>query len=140
MTRLAYISALMLFVLVGCSKKDEYVSPYKELEKFPAPVVRVDAPASAVVNVVTPIEVFFAVNSGCGGFGRFEETGTGLERTIKVFPKYRDGMCTTDLPTRQKTFEFKPTVKGTYTLRFYYQPNEYITKTILVGDMATIGG
>lgn len=139
MTRFAYISALMLFVLVGCSKKDEYVSPYKELEKFPAPVVRADAPASAAVNLVTPIDVYYIVNSGCGGFGRFEESGTGFERTIKVYPKYRDGMCTADLPTRKETYEFKPTVKGTYTLQFYYQPEEYMTKTIVVGDLATIG-
>ncbi|MBC5775205.1 hypothetical protein H8S95_14090 [Pontibacter sp. KCTC 32443] len=139
MTRLFFACTLLVTLLMGCSQKEDEVNPFAALEKFPAPIVKVDAPTNAAVGVVTPIEVYFVVNSGCGYFGSFEVEGSGTEQIIKVYAKYRNTICTQDLPTRQQTFEFKPTVKGTYTLQFYYQPDEYITKTIVVGDVATIG-
>ena len=139
MIRVAFLFALLLFSAFSCSKEEEYVDP---LERFPAPIVEVDAPATAIVGVITPIDVHYVVNNGCGYFGRFETEGTGYEQEIRVFPKYRPNICTQALVTLKERYEFKPAAKGTYTLRFYYlpdKPEEYITKTIVVGDVATIG-
>jgi hypothetical protein len=140
MVRAALLLAFFLFSAFSCSKEEEVFSD--PLERFPAPIVQVDAPATAVVNEITPIEVHFVVNNGCGYFGRFETKGTGYEQEIRVYPKYRPNICHQALVTLKETYEFEPTTKGTYTLRFYYlpdKPEEYITKTIVVGDVASIG-
>ncbi|MEJ8757381.1 hypothetical protein WG947_10260 [Pontibacter sp. H259] len=134
MIRLTFIFALLLFSAFSCSKEEESTAPVNPLEEIPAYVSRVNAPATATVGVFTPIEVYFVVNDGCGYFGSFETEGTGTEQTIKVYAKYRPNICTQALVTLKQTYEFKPVVAGTYTLRFYQEPEKYITKTIVVSN------
>jgi hypothetical protein len=133
MARLLCIFSLLLFSAFSCSKdKEETADP---LEKFPAPVLRVEAPAAATIGETVTLDVYFVVNNGCGEFGSFDVAITGNQQTIKVFPKYREGICTMDLPTRQAAYTFKPGANGTYTFRFWSGlEDEFITKTIVVAQ------
>ena len=131
MTRTVFLLALLVFSAFSCSKEKDQVTP---LEEFPAIVTQVEAPETAIVGSTVPIKVYFRVNNGCGEFNFFEVDEPGYAiHTIKVFPKYREGFCTLDLPTREVTYEFKPTNPGTYTLKFFAGfPEEYIIKAIVV--------
>lgn len=132
MIRITFSLALLLFSAFSCAHEE--VATSKPLDAIPAYIAQVDAPATAAVGEVVPIEVAFVVNNGCGYFGRFETIGTGADRTIKVYASYRDGPCFQALVTLKQKYEFKPTVKGTYFLRFYVEPDKYISTVISVGE------
>ena len=132
MIRTLLFSALLLFSAFSCSKEEE-VEPIDPLEGYPAPVSKVEAPETAVVNSTVPVTVFFIVNNGCGEFRMFEVEKKNNATYIKVFPKYKEQACFQALVTREVTYEFKPTEPGTYTLKFWSEyPDTYITKTIVV--------
>ncbi|MBB6611103.1 hypothetical protein H7F15_08655 [Pontibacter sp. Tf4] len=133
MTRLAAIFAFFLFSAFSCSKEEE--AAVEPLEKFPAYIVDVEAPETAVVGSTLPIKVFFQVNNSCGEFNRFEADTKDKTTHIQVYPHYREGPCLMALFTREVVYEFKPTEPGTYTFRFTpkYSDQE-IVKTIVVGE------
>lgn len=80
----------------------------------------------------TAYKVDFYVNNGCGDFHSFDETVDGNTRTIKVLAKYVGEICTMDLPLRETTYTFNPTVPGTYTLKFLMDDGTFHTETFVV--------
>ena len=78
------------------------------------------------------LEVLFPVINGCGQFNRFIETSEGKTLTLEVEAIYKGCMCTMDIPTRKATYTFKPSEKGTYTLRFKSADTGYLEKIITV--------
>lgn len=133
MVRTAFLFALLLFSAFSCA--DDEVEPVNPLEDYPSYISKVEAPETATVGSTVPITIYFTVNNGCGLFGSFEVEKKSDVTYIKVYPKYREGFCTMDLPTRQVVYEFKPTAAGTYTLKFLpVYPDLIITKTIVVSS------
>lgn len=94
------------------------------------------------VDSVEPIEnadaagflfkVKFIVMNGCGGFGSFDEMISGNTRTIGVIAKYEGCTCDEALHTKETVYNFKPTVQGTYVLRFRNSEDTFITETVTV--------
>ncbi|MFD2513625.1 hypothetical protein ACFSRY_07085 [Pontibacter locisalis] len=132
MARYTFLLVLIVvFSLLGCSKEDD--EPVNSLEEHPSYISRVDTPESAIVGSTVPITIYFTVNNGCGQFGSFKVEKKNDATYIEVYPKYREGFCTMDLPTRQVIYEFKPEAPGTYTFKFLpVYPDQVITKTIEV--------
>ncbi|PKV66359.1 hypothetical protein BD749_1484 [Pontibacter ramchanderi] len=104
----------MLFSVTGCSKED--AEP--PAQERPAPIVRVEAPATAQAGEAVAMDIYFQVNGGCGQFGSFDISTSGKETVIRVVAKYRGKICTDDLPIRMAAYTFRPTEAGTYTFRF----------------------
>ncbi|MBX0333138.1 hypothetical protein K3G39_07800 [Pontibacter sp. HSC-14F20] len=129
MIRLLCISALILLFATGCSKEDAEPA----VQERPAPIVRVEAPATAQVGENVTVDVYFQVNGGCGQFGSFDVSSSSKETVIRVVAKYKGNVCTDDLPIRKATYSFHPTEAGTYTLRFRSTPQVgFIVATIEV--------
>ncbi len=95
-------------------------------------VTTVTAPATAVINQTTNIEVKFQAGNGCGQFNRFVESGSSTSKTIGIEAIYNGCVCTTDLPIRTVNYPFTPTAAGTYTFNFRSSPTDFITVEITV--------
>ncbi|MCP2042076.1 hypothetical protein [Pontibacter sp. HSC-36F09] len=129
MIRLLFISSLILLFASGCSKEDAEPA----VQERPAPIVRIEAPATAQVGENVTVDVYFQVNGGCGEFGSFDVNSSGKETVIRVVAKYKGKICTDDLPIRKATYTFSPAEPGTYTLKFRSTPQVgFIIATIEV--------
>ncbi|SIQ47750.1 hypothetical protein [Pontibacter lucknowensis] len=123
--------AFILLIATGCSKEDSE----PPAQERPAPIVRVEAPATAQVGETVTVDVHFQVSGGCGQFGSFNVSSSGKETVIRVVAKYQGNVCTDDLPIRTAPYTFRPTEAGIYTLKFRSTPQVgFIVATIDVGD------
>jgi hypothetical protein len=112
MLKLCFAIAVLL---IGCDKKNKNPN----CEKFEqVPVVEVDAPLSGTINHDIPVGVTFVVFSGCGQFGRFEESVEKNLVRINLIAKYSGCICTADIPMRKTTYHFKTSTPGVYILQF----------------------
>jgi hypothetical protein len=112
MLNLCFAIALLL---VACDKKNK--NP--DCEKFEqVPVIEVNAPLSGMINQDIPVGVTFVVFSGCGQFGRFEETVEKKLVRINLIAKYSGCICTADIPIRKTNYHFKTSTPGVYILQF----------------------
>ncbi|TXK45935.1 hypothetical protein FVR03_11555 [Pontibacter qinzhouensis] len=127
MKPIRWIFVLLLFSAFQCSE-DEVILP----ATTPAPVTQFTMPERASLGEPVTIEVFFTVNNGCGRFGEFSESRSGNTFTIAVHPVYVGEACTMDMPTRKANYTFIPTIKGTYTFRFWQAQDQYVTRTITI--------
>lgn len=118
--RLFCILALLILAASGCSKEESEPA----VQERPAPVVRVEAPATAQTGQAVTVEVHFQVNGGCGHFGSFEVNTNGKEQVIQVIAAYQGEICTDDLPIRKAIYTFRPAEAGSYTLKFRSYPQK----------------
>lgn len=112
-TKLFALLAVCGSILVSCQKEDPYC-----MEDKLANVGEVTYPATAAVGQPVVVEVHFVVNNGCGQFGRFHESISGLERNIIVQATYTGCVCTMEAPVRTAQYRFTPRTPGTHVLRF----------------------
>lgn len=98
-----------LLVAVSCSSADDAGNITHYETRY---ATSVDASSEGFVGEKINIVVSFVVMNGCGGFGRFIESGNELTRTIGIEAKYEGYICTNDLPIRQATYEFIPDSSG----------------------------
>ncbi|WP_298145853.1 hypothetical protein [Flavobacterium sp.] len=89
----------------------------------------VDVPT--LVEGTFAFEVSFQVDNGCGQFYAFDEQTQGNSRTIRVSAKYEGCICTQDMPILSRTYQFAPTLAGTYTLNFVKPDGTFITRTVV---------
>ena len=118
MIRLLCILAIILLSASACSKEDSE----PPAQERPAPIVRVEAPATAQIGETVAVDVYFQVNGSCGQFGSFDVSSSGKETVVRVVAKYKGKICTDDLPVRMASYTFRPTEAGTYTLKFRSTP------------------
>lgn len=118
---------MTLLVFFSCTKDDD-----KCIENKVAYVTGINAPETGAINEFISIDVYFGVNSGCGQFGRFIESGVEKSKTIVVEARYEGCSCTMDAPERLTSYEFKPNEAGTYELNFKSSESGFITVNILV--------
>jgi hypothetical protein len=131
MIRISFLFTLLLFSAFSCA--DEEIEPENQLEGHPAPITKVEAPATVSLGKTLPIKVYFVVNNGCGTFKAFDVDQRSDATYIKVFPKYVNQFCHQALVTLEVVYEFKPAKTGTHTLKFLSElPDVYITKVIEV--------
>jgi hypothetical protein len=105
----------IVVLLIECDKKNKNPN----CEKFEqVPVVEADAPISGMINQDIPVKVSFVVFSGCGQFGRFEESVEKNLVRINTIAKYSGCICTADIPMRKTTYHFRTSTPGVYILQF----------------------
>ena len=97
-----------------------------------ASTVGIEGPTTGRLDEVLPLVVSFSVNSGCGQFDRFTETGTGTARTVQVQALYAGCVCTTNVPIRQTTYTFKAAQPGVYEVKFWKSDTDFVTHTVTV--------
>jgi hypothetical protein len=119
MKQLLCLFAFILLLTSGCSKEDSE----PPAQERPAPIVKVEAPETARVGETVTVDVYFQVKGGCGQFGAFTVSTSGMESVIRVVARYKGQICTDDLPVRVAAYTFKPTEAGTYTLKFRSTPS-----------------
>jgi hypothetical protein len=129
-----YLTQVFLFftiiiTLLGCTKKN---TDNICLSFAKAPVTKVEGPITALVNQEIILTVSFSCFNGCGQFGNFDEAINGNLTTISVNAKYEGCICTQDIPTRQTTYKFKKSQKGSFDLKFLQTDNTFLTYTIIV--------
>ena len=107
--------AAILLMTLACEKtaKDPDCESYKK-----APVISVEGADSGRIKETVAFNVAFAVLSGCGQFGRFEESREGNSVNITVIARYSGCICTADIPRREAVYNFVAAKRGTYVLRF----------------------
>src|SRR5688572_11290530 len=103
-----------LLLLTACDKENnpDCVSFGK------APVIAAEIPDSGAVDVVSPINITFVVNNGCGEFGHIEETVSENLITLSIIAKYSGCACSDDLPMRTITYNFVAPTPGVFVIQF----------------------
>jgi hypothetical protein len=121
---------LLLFigVLVGACKDEEYIDPAESL----SPIVDVTLPEVGYVNQEINFIVSHAVFNGCGFYSSRKTIMAGNSLVVTFYAKYRDGICTMDIPIRKTNYQFMPKRKGTYTFKFNKGDNTFLTKEIII--------
>lgn len=132
------IITLFMFITSSCSNDDDNsVANYKLTYAISADAA---SPVGFVGETIL-IDISFVVMNGCGEFGRFIESGIGLNKNILIEAKYEGLICTQDLPIRKTTYEFTPNAPGEYVFKFKSGPDirfgesgpdQFITVTVLV--------
>lgn len=116
-------------ILSGC-KKTQHDKECLSYTK--APVIKIEGLNTGLVNQDISLTVYFGCFSGCGQFGKFEQTSNGNTTTINVIAKYQGCICTQDAPIRQTIYNFKGSQPGTYYLKFFQTENAYLTYMLTV--------
>ena len=123
--------AMILFVavsLTACSKDDDKPQEVTKTSLVSA----ITGPTTGIPNQELSFTVTYAVENNCGTFNKFIETTTENTKQIEVQSKYEGTSCGTTPATKTTTYKMKPTVEGTYILKFKKTASEFVTQTIVV--------
>lgn len=117
----------LIIILSSCKTSDNI------LHKT-TPIFKIEAPSSGKINETVNIEVYFGASNGCTSFRKFNETeNSSFVRTISLETQQpKNAFCTDNAPILHQTYSFTPTLKGTYTLKFWSGNSQYISTDILV--------
>lgn len=123
--------AMLLFVavsLTSCSNDDDQPQVLPKTSFVSA----VTGPTTGIPNQVLNFTVTYAVENNCGVFTKFVETTTENTKQIEVQSKYDGTSCGNTPSTKTTTYSLKPTIEGTYILKFKKTAAEFVTQTIVV--------
>jgi len=122
-----FLTALLLIgsICLSCDNEDE-----NKLMGSISPIVEAELPTVGKVGQEINFIVSHLVFNGCGYYSSQETTQIGNTFTVTFYAEYRDGVCTTDIPTRKTNYKFSPTKADTYTFRFNSGETSYLVKSI----------
>lgn len=128
-----FILLLSFIIFMSCSDDDDNdCITYEEI----ANVTDVQAPETATVNETVDVTVTFQVKNSCGEFARFDETVSGMTRTVAVEALYEGCNCAQVITSRTETYTFTITTAGEHLLRFRTAGDQFIERTITVPEPA----
>lgn len=97
-------------------------------------VHEVEAPETAKLNEVAPVNVSFYMKNTCGSFSEFRESPTEEGKIIEVMASYIECTCGQAIIEDTQTYEFIPQSTGVYQLNFRSSATELITIYIEVTE------
>jgi hypothetical protein len=121
-----YLSFLLF--LSACekpAKEDDSLRQYN--------VLSVTGPSAAAVNQTVSLTVTYRYTNGCQVVDTFKQERSGHLITVRAYGHYDvAAVCTQDVGTRTKTFDFSSANAGTFELRFTNIDNSFVTHTVTV--------
>lgn len=117
----------IIVLILSCKSDDNEEQCISNTTEY---VTSVNSPETGTVGETIIIKVDFVVYNGCGGFGKFIETGEGKSINIEIEARYEGCICTQDVPVRTVNYEFTPSRTGEFELNFKSSPTEFITITL----------
>lgn len=125
------LAAVLLFFSISCSEDDTETDCVSSEVAF---VEEVDAPETARINEVAPINVSFWMRNTCGSFNSFRETYTEDGLIIEINADYFGCICGQAIIEDSQVYEFIPTAPGEVQLRFRAGTDEFISVNIEVTE------
>jgi len=125
--RLLLIASFVI-CMVAC-KKEENVPADPERQWI---VVKVQGDTTAAVNAAVPITVFWPYSNGCNLVNRFSEEKSASNIDIKAFGHVGTGICTQDAGVKTVVYNFKSSVTGSFTLRFFSPDGSIIVHRVSI--------
>ena len=131
--RLKSVLAVVLLAVafVSCNNDDD--EQVNNTETRAASVTEIKGPATGKVNVELSYVITYIVDNACAEFVNITETTIDKENGYQVEVKYPAEVCTMQVPDPKKTvLKFKPTLKGTFELKFKKSETEFVTQKVVI--------